>query len=158
MPFSPSTTATHCPRSTCWNSLPSGLRYSLVYGIQVHKVEAVSQSKSGNVWIYSTVCTGYTWSPLTCSVSPETSFHSATAAPPCGRPSRTQQHLQYKYSISTVQCMGHSTPSSTCQPSGPHVDIAACACSVTPQVGSPHASLVKRPKNARGPHSPPVKV
>jgi hypothetical protein len=31
----------------------------------VHKVGTVSQSKSGNVWIYSTVCTGYTWSPLT---------------------------------------------------------------------------------------------
>jgi hypothetical protein len=34
----------------------------LVDGIQVHKVEAVSQSI---VWLYNTVCTGYTWSPLT---------------------------------------------------------------------------------------------
>jgi hypothetical protein len=39
----------------------------LVDGIQVHKGMPVSQSKSGNVWIYSTVCTGYTWSPLTIS-------------------------------------------------------------------------------------------
>jgi hypothetical protein len=37
----------------------------LVDGVQVHKVMTVSQSKSGNVWIYSTVYTGYTWSPLT---------------------------------------------------------------------------------------------
>ena len=37
----------------------------LVDVIQVHKGTTVSQSKSGNVWIYSTVCTGYTWSPLT---------------------------------------------------------------------------------------------
>jgi Ni,Fe-hydrogenase I small subunit len=36
-----------------------------VDGIQVQKVEAVSQSKSHIVWIYNTVCTGYTWSPLT---------------------------------------------------------------------------------------------
>jgi hypothetical protein len=36
-----------------------------VDGTQVHKVEAVSQSKSNIVWIYNTVCTGYTWSPLT---------------------------------------------------------------------------------------------
>jgi hypothetical protein len=34
----------------------------LVDGIQVHKVEAVSQSKSNGVWIYNTVCTRYTWS------------------------------------------------------------------------------------------------
>jgi hypothetical protein len=34
----------------------------LVDGIQVHKVITVSQSKSGNVWFYNTVCT---WSPLT---------------------------------------------------------------------------------------------
>jgi hypothetical protein len=38
---------------------------NLVDGIQVHKVMTVSQSKSRNVWIYSTICTGYTWSPLT---------------------------------------------------------------------------------------------
>jgi hypothetical protein len=31
----------------------------------VHKVMTVSQSKSGNVWIYNTLCTGYTWSLLT---------------------------------------------------------------------------------------------
>jgi hypothetical protein len=37
----------------------------MVDGIQVHKVVTVSGSKPGNVWIYSTVCTGYTWSPLT---------------------------------------------------------------------------------------------
>jgi hypothetical protein len=37
----------------------------LVDGIQVHKVMTVSQRKSGNVWIYNTLCTGYTWSPLT---------------------------------------------------------------------------------------------
>jgi hypothetical protein len=37
----------------------------LVDKIQVHKVQRVSQSKSGNVWIYDTVYTGYTWSPLT---------------------------------------------------------------------------------------------
>jgi hypothetical protein len=36
-----------------------------VDGIQVQKVGAVSQSKSGNVCFYNTVCTGYTWSPLT---------------------------------------------------------------------------------------------
>jgi hypothetical protein len=29
----------------------------MVDGIQVHKVVTVSQSKSGNAWIYSTVCT-----------------------------------------------------------------------------------------------------
>jgi hypothetical protein len=29
----------------------------LVDGIQVHKVVTVSRSKSGNVWIHSTVCT-----------------------------------------------------------------------------------------------------
>jgi hypothetical protein len=40
--------------------------YMVVDGVQVHKVMTVSQSKSGNVWIYSTACTGYTWSPLTC--------------------------------------------------------------------------------------------
>jgi hypothetical protein len=39
----------------------------LVVRIQVHKVKRVSQSKSGNVWIYDTVCTGYTRSPLTTS-------------------------------------------------------------------------------------------
>ena len=37
----------------------------MVDGIQVHKVEAVCQSKSRNLWIYNTVCTDYTWSPLT---------------------------------------------------------------------------------------------
>jgi hypothetical protein len=44
-------------------------RMVLVDGIQVYKVEAVSQSKSSNVWIYDTVTvyTCYTWSPLTCS-------------------------------------------------------------------------------------------
>jgi hypothetical protein len=36
-----------------------------VDGIQVEKVLIVSQSKSGNVWVYNTVCTGYTRSPLT---------------------------------------------------------------------------------------------
>jgi hypothetical protein len=39
--------------------------WALVDGVQVHKVVTVSQSKSGNVWIYSTVYTGYTWSPPT---------------------------------------------------------------------------------------------
>jgi hypothetical protein len=39
-----------------------------VDGIQVHKVEAVSQSKSNVVWIYNTVCTGYTRSPLTVTI------------------------------------------------------------------------------------------
>jgi hypothetical protein len=43
--------------------------YMMVDGTQVHKVERVSQSKSGNVWIYSTNCTGYTWSPLTLSTT-----------------------------------------------------------------------------------------
>ena len=37
----------------------------LVDGIQVEKVTTTSQSKSSNVWIYNTICTGYTWSPLT---------------------------------------------------------------------------------------------
>jgi hypothetical protein len=37
----------------------------MVDGIQVHKVVAVSRSKSDNIWIYNTVCTGYIWSPLT---------------------------------------------------------------------------------------------
>jgi hypothetical protein len=41
----------------------------LVYRTQVQKVETVSQRKSSNVWIYDTVYTGYTWSPLTCSCS-----------------------------------------------------------------------------------------
>jgi hypothetical protein len=41
----------------------------VVDGIQVHKVVTVSRSKSGNVWIYNTVCTGYTWSPLTLSTT-----------------------------------------------------------------------------------------
>jgi hypothetical protein len=36
-----------------------------VDGIQVEKVLIASQSKSGNVWVYNTVCTGYTRSPLT---------------------------------------------------------------------------------------------
>jgi hypothetical protein len=40
------------------------LEHHLVDGIQVHKVKRVSQSKSGNVWIETTVCTGYTWSLL----------------------------------------------------------------------------------------------
>jgi hypothetical protein len=39
--------------------------YMMVDGIQVHKGTTVSRSKSGNVWIYSTVCTGCTWNPLT---------------------------------------------------------------------------------------------
>jgi hypothetical protein len=39
--------------------------FVLVGRIQVHKVIAVSQSKSSNVWIQNTVFTGYTWSPLT---------------------------------------------------------------------------------------------
>jgi hypothetical protein len=41
----------------------------LVDGIQVQKVETVSHSKSGNVWIYSTGYTGYTRSPLTLNAS-----------------------------------------------------------------------------------------
>jgi hypothetical protein len=36
--------------------------YMMVDGIQVHKVMTASQSERGNVWIYNTVCTGYTWS------------------------------------------------------------------------------------------------
>jgi hypothetical protein len=36
----------------------------MVDGIQVQKVGAVSESKCGNVWIYNTVYTGYTWSLL----------------------------------------------------------------------------------------------
>jgi hypothetical protein len=39
----------------------------LVDGIQVHKVATASQSKSHNVWIWNTVFTGCTWSPLTSS-------------------------------------------------------------------------------------------
>jgi hypothetical protein len=38
---------------------------ALVDGIQVEKVTTTSQNKSGIVWIYDTVYTGYTWSPLT---------------------------------------------------------------------------------------------
>jgi hypothetical protein len=37
----------------------------LVDGFQVEKVTTISQNKSHNVWIYDTVYTGYTWSPLT---------------------------------------------------------------------------------------------
>jgi hypothetical protein len=45
----------------------------------VHKVKAVSQSKSGNVWIYNTFYTGYTWSPLTDSTTlPTLAAHSPT--------------------------------------------------------------------------------
>ena len=44
--------------------------YMVVDGIQVHTVERVSQSKSGNVWIYNTVCTGCTRGLLT-SIDPQ---------------------------------------------------------------------------------------
>jgi hypothetical protein len=40
----------------------------LVDGIQVHKVTTTSQNKSSDVWIYDTVYTSYTWSPLTSSL------------------------------------------------------------------------------------------
>jgi hypothetical protein len=39
----------------------------LVGRTQVEKVTTASQSKSSNVWIYNTLCTGCTWSPLTLS-------------------------------------------------------------------------------------------
>jgi hypothetical protein len=42
----------------------------------VEKVTAASQSKSSNVWIYDTVCTGYTWSLLTLMVLHATSSPS----------------------------------------------------------------------------------
>jgi hypothetical protein len=42
--------------------------YMMVDGIRVHKVAPASQNKPSNVWIYNTVCTGYTWSPLTCTI------------------------------------------------------------------------------------------
>jgi hypothetical protein len=59
----------------CWQS------QSLVDAIQVRKVEAVSQSKSNIVWIYSTVYAGYTWSPLTWSTTLATlGAHSPSTA------------------------------------------------------------------------------
>jgi hypothetical protein len=66
----------------------------MVDGIQVHKGMPVSQNKSGNVWIYSTVCTGYTWSPLTSANHGGTGAHhrvyiihhrSARSMPSIGR-------------------------------------------------------------------------
>jgi hypothetical protein len=44
------------------------------------KHEAVSQSKSGNVWIYNIFCTGYIWSLLTCSAP----MYTGTAPPNSG--------------------------------------------------------------------------
>jgi hypothetical protein len=48
--------------------------YMAVDGIQVHKVEKVSQSKSNIVWIYNTVCTGYTFGAIN---SPELLFFAS---------------------------------------------------------------------------------
>jgi hypothetical protein len=45
--------------------LPLCFVEDLMDGIQVHKVITVSESKGGSVWIYNTICTGYTWNPLT---------------------------------------------------------------------------------------------
>jgi hypothetical protein len=54
-------------------SFQTRAQVSLWMGSKWQKVMTASQSKSGNVWIYNTVCTGYTgctWSPLTLSYTP----------------------------------------------------------------------------------------
>jgi hypothetical protein len=71
-PF-PGSDAQRFPVSTLVLCLHEPMPDTFLYcvdGIQVHKVMTVSQSKACNVWIdspiYSTVCTGCTWTPLTC--------------------------------------------------------------------------------------------